>query len=121
MRNNRQDSIGRNPCMFSVYLGLILLWIFFLIFVLREQYYFSFILPGQTKLYAPINREVKIESKTNEIIDYYQSVISQLVAQKYCMNLFGKDITSIIMGLCGGGDYEFGENADERYAKHLAL
>ena len=35
------------------------------------------------------------------------------MAQKYCMDLFGKDITSIIMDLCGLENFEFDNGDDE--------
>ena len=74
--------------------------------VLREQYYASFILPSTKKLIA--SRDALInENKTLEIMDYYHSVISQFVAQRYCIKLFGKDVTMIIMELYGVGSYQF--------------
>eukprot|EP01083_Nonionella_stella_P022668 62686_1 len=94
--------------MVSCYMGLVAIWIVLLYLVLQEQVYLSLILPSTNQL----NMEGKMTEQANtkvtmQIMNYYHSVISQLVVQRYCVRLFGKDVTSVIIGLWGCGDYVF--------------
>eukprot|EP01083_Nonionella_stella_P126339 382370_1 len=91
--------------MVCCYLGLVGVWIMLLFVVLKEQHYLSFILPAENNLKA-VDEDTNTET-TMQIMNYYHSVISQLVVQRYCVQIFGKDIAMIIMELWGNGNYRF--------------
>eukprot|EP01083_Nonionella_stella_P272207 922883_1 len=96
--------------MVSCYLGLLGVWSVLLYLVLQEQYYLSFILPFMSKFYSPYDPSAN-SGKTIQIMNYYHSVISQLVAQRYCVRLFGKDVAMIIIQLWGCGNDIFDDHA----------
>ena len=89
--------------MLICYICLIFVWILSLFNVSRDEYYVSFILPSTKQLSASYDHKINTQ-KTQQIMDYYYSVLSGYVAKKCCIILFGKDITNIIMGYCAIGD-----------------
>eukprot|EP01083_Nonionella_stella_P022666 62684_1 len=98
--------------MVSCYLGLLGVWSVLLYLVLQEQYYLSFILPFESKLIVSDDQTTK-NSTTMQIMNYYHSVISQLVAQRYCVRLFGKDVAMIIIQLWGCGNDIFEDDGGD--------
>lgn len=86
--------------MFCCYILLLTLWTITFISLSRQKYILSFVLPSTKSLRCSEHPHV-YKAKFEEIKDYYDSLISQPFAQKYCVKRFGNDITLLIMQFYG--------------------
>ena len=86
--------------MFCCYILLLSLWILTLIKSMRQKYILSFILPSTKSLRCSEYQHV-FTAKMEEIENYYDSLISQPFAQRYCVKRFGNDIAILIMQFYG--------------------
>eukprot|EP00484_Ammonia_sp_Unknown_P007413 CAMPEP_0197062632 /NCGR_PEP_ID=MMETSP1384-20130603/146575_1 /TAXON_ID=29189 /ORGANISM="Ammonia sp." /LENGTH=104 /DNA_ID=CAMNT_0042498661 /DNA_START=276 /DNA_END=590 /DNA_ORIENTATION=+ len=66
----------------------------------KEKRILSFVLPSTKKLRAS-DYEHNVKEKRREIEEYYESLICQPFAKRYCIQRFGPDITVVIMQFYG--------------------
>ena len=68
-----------------------------------EQYNSYYILPSNKRLVSHCY-DYKNDDKREEIIRYYDTIIIEPYAKKYCEKIFGKDISVVIMTYYGNGN-----------------
>merc|ERR1711971_277706 len=97
--------------MLVAYLVLVVMWATTLKMLLSHLRYVSYILPSSHTLTAPTAVHAKTMRMT-EIKDYYETILVEPYAKRYCAKLFGKDIAVVIMEYYGFGNVC--EDANER-------